>query len=52
MTRIKSDTWDSGNSMTRFHEIVKECETCNGKGIIDDEECNECDGEGRVVFYE
>ena len=52
MTRIKSDTWDSGNHLTRFREIVRVCETCNGEGEIDDEECKECDGEGEIIFYE
>ena len=56
MTRIKSDTWDSGNSMTRFHEVIRICETCNGEGkLYSDEDyirCETCDGEGAVVFYE
>ena len=52
MTRIKSDTWDNGNSMTRFYEDYIRCETCNGEGIIDDEECKECNGEWEIISYE
>ena len=52
MTRIKSDTWDSGNSMTRFHEVIEKCENCNGEGIINGEECPECNGEGEIIYDE
>jgi len=60
MTRIKSDTWDSGNRLTRFHEVVKVCEVCEGKGYLmspdegNDEyvTCSECDGKGEIVYDE
>ena len=52
MTKFISDTWDNGNHLTRFKEVIRVCETCNGEGITDDEECKECDGEGDIVYNE
>lgn len=59
MRRIRSDTWDSGNSMTRFYEVIRECETCHGEGKIINPEveggkeiCPDCKRDGEVTIYE
>ena len=60
ISRYRSDAWDSGNSMTRFHEALYECGTCNGSGQVEDEEseeghfieCPECEGDGTLIYYE
>lgn len=59
MRRIKSDTWDSGNSMTRFCEVIRECEDCHGEGEIPNPEaeggretCPDCKGDKEVIYYE
>lgn len=58
MRKIESDTWDSGNSLTRFYEVIRECETCHGEGNIPNPEergrteiCPDCNGQGeeRIV---
>ena len=52
ITKI-SDTWDSGNHLTRFREIVKECVACEGTGYYEDNNiCKECDGKGEIVYNE
>lgn len=44
-----SDTWDSGNRLTRFHEENIKCEKCDGKGYIDYDD-NLCDGGIYEIF--
>lgn len=60
ISRYRSDAWDEGNSLTRFHEAIYECGTCSGSGQVEDEEseeprlieCPECEGAGELVCYE
>ena len=45
MIRIKSDCWDSGNSLTRFFEYVWHCSICGGRVVsynTTDEICPAC----------
>lgn len=58
MKTYKSDAWDEGNRLTRFHEIMRKCENCSGTGeVFDDDEgkaieCSECCGYGKLMYYE
>ena len=47
MTRIRSDTWDSGNSMTRFYECEDVCNKCDENGTV---VCPECEGNPQPEF--
>jgi len=53
-----SDTWDSGNYLTRFVEVWEDCPDCGGEGVVEVEneegevvevECETCLGTGEVM---
>lgn len=53
MMRYRSDTWDSGNSQTRFYEEWYTCPICDGHKFTMDKKGNEevceyCKGNGCV----
>ena len=65
LKKIRSDTWDEGNHMTRFYEKVVECwcedgwvecRYCAGEGCekcawVGEVECEDCGGKGKMLLW-
>lgn len=55
MRAYRADVWCSGNSLTRYVEIISECEDCQGAGVVTVDgvliDCEACGGSGEVRSY-